>query len=945
MTAAHRSVLRIRFGIGITFLLLAVGCSDTNAPTTGGLNVSVTTTGGDLDLDGYLVTVDGAGPQPVAASGQVALLGLATGSHAIELSGVAINCTVTGGTSRSITIIGGETAELSFAVACVATGVQIIVATTGVDIDPDGYAVAVDGAAPVTVAVNGTVNITRLSAGSHTVVLTDVVTNCPVGGQNPRTVTIAMGEVAPVGFPVTCLATTGSIAISTATTGMDLDANGYTVQVDNATPRTLAVNATTTFEGLSAGDHSITLDGTAANCTAAGDNPRTVSVTTGRVTRDTARTTFQVSCVATTGVIEVTSATSGLDLDANGYTVQVDGSAPRALGVEGTTAFEDLSAGEHSVTLAGAAANCTAAGSNPRTVAVTTGGVTRDTARTTFAISCTAVTGVIEVTSVTSGVNLDQNGYVVSLNSATVQPLATNGVVRFGGVSGGNHQVALADAAPNCPVSGENPRTLSVTTGGLTRDTARTTFDVVCQPATGTAQIITTTTGTDLDQNGYFMGVDCDSYYGCYWSYHTEQMTVNDTVTLSGVPTGHHTFQLDDVAVNCVVGGANPRSVHVAGGTTTDVVFAVTCYALGSIQVSAATTGVDPDPDGYGVTVQRPGFAKGSTIPTNGSGTISGLLPGDYGVTLSGVSANCDVAGANPRTVTVVGGGTASILYDVACAQAARLALSLTVNGNTDIHAVNVNGTGLTRLTTAPAYDHGPAWSPNGAKLAFWSARDGNDEIYVMNQDGLGVERLTNHPNVDFRPRWSPDGAKIAFVSTRDGNFEIYVMDAGGTNLTRLTQHAGTDADPVWSPDGSKIAFWSDRESNGDIYVMSANGSGVTRLTTNNVLDIQPEWSPDGTKLVFSRLTGCDYYSSFCDYDLHVMNANGSGEVPLMTGSSDTDAAWSPDGRWIAFTASVCESYYYGCYNIYKAVHVVRPDGTRLVEVLRDAFYPAWRRP
>src|SRR5436190_2209264 len=217
--------------------------------------------------------------------------------------------------------------------------------------------------------------------------------------------------------------TTGAIRIALTTTGADPDADGYAVTLDGTAPRTVGVNATLVLRDLGTGSHSVALAGLAANCPVAADNPRTVSVTTGAVKRDTARTTFQVTCVATTAVIEVAAATSGIDIDPDGYTVQVDGSAARALAVGGTTRFEGLAAGSHTVTLTGAAANCPVAPDNPRAVSVTTGAVTRDTARTTFQVTCGAATGSIQVTAATAGIDLDPNGYAVQVDGTSLRQL------------------------------------------------------------------------------------------------------------------------------------------------------------------------------------------------------------------------------------------------------------------------------------------------------------------------------------------------------------------------------------------------------------------------------------------------------------------------------------------------------------------------------------------
>src|SRR5207247_1768463 len=241
-----------------------------------------------------------------------------------------------------------------------------------------------------------------------------------------------------------------------------------TVRVEAGTGQTLAVPGTIRFEGLQAGSHTVTLAGAATNCPVAADNPRTVSVTTGAVKRDTARTTFQVTCVATTAVIEVAAATSGIDIDPDGYTVQVDGSAARALAVGGTTRFEGLAAGSHTVTLTGAAANCPVAPDNPRALSVTTGAVTRDTARTTlqvtggaardtartlFQVTCVAVTGSIEVKAATSGVDFTPNGYSVLIDVGSLAPLPVNGATTVGGLTAGDHTVRLVGPAGNCTIA------------------------------------------------------------------------------------------------------------------------------------------------------------------------------------------------------------------------------------------------------------------------------------------------------------------------------------------------------------------------------------------------------------------------------------------------------------------------------------------------------------
>ncbi|HEX9755751.1 MAG TPA: hypothetical protein VGA42_08580 [Gemmatimonadales bacterium] len=278
-------------------LLAAAGCSGDppTGPTVGALSVSVSTNGGDLDLDGYAVKVDAVLIQTVGVIGTRVFADLTPGPHQVELTGVAGNCLVTPGSSRSVTVTHGDTVRVAFLVGCAATGVEVSAPTTGIDPAPT-YTVLVDGAVSGFVRPNITTNITRLAEGSHEVALTDVAPNCTVATPNPSSVVVVARQVVPVSFTVRCVAATGSIAVTTVTTGSDLDPSGYRLQVDAGPTYAQPINRTATFAQLAAGDHSVHLQGVTKNCTVDGENPRTVRVTAGGPTRDTARVTFQVTC-------------------------------------------------------------------------------------------------------------------------------------------------------------------------------------------------------------------------------------------------------------------------------------------------------------------------------------------------------------------------------------------------------------------------------------------------------------------------------------------------------------------------------------------------------------------------------------------------------------------------------------------------------------------------
>jgi TolB protein len=95
------------------------------------------------------------------------------------------------------------------------------------------------------------------------------------------------------------------------------------------------------------------------------------------------------------------------------------------------------------------------------------------------------------------------------------------------------------------------------------------------------------------------------------------------------------------------------------------------------------------------------------------------------------------------------------------------------------------DGTGITQLTY-DVTDTNPEASPDGKKVAFMSQRDGNWEVYVMNIDGSGIQRLTNNGDTDGLPIWSPDGQTIAFASDRNGEWAVWAMNPDGSNQRML---------------------------------------------------------------------------------------------------------------------------------------------------------------
>ena len=147
-------------------------------------------------------------------------------------------------------------------------------------------------------------------------------------------------------------------------------------------------------------------------------------------------------------------------------------------------------------------------------------------------------------------------------------------------------------------------------------------------------------------------------------------------------------------------------------------------------------------------------------------------------------------------------------------------------------------------LTSDPAPDWAPHWSPDGTTIAFYSARTGDREIWKMPAAGGAATRLTDSPGLDAGSNWSPDGGEIAFRSERAGSSDIGVVSADGSRLRQLTDHPGSDGLPSWSPDGRWLAFTSNRTGSEQIWVMPSAGGEGEPLTA--IPARSPRWSADG---------------------------------------------------------------------------------------------------
>jgi hypothetical protein len=229
----------------------------------------------------------------------------------------------------------------------------------------------------------------------------------------------------------------------------------------------------------------------------------------------------------------------------------------------------------------------------------------------------------------------------------------------------------------------------------------------------------------------------------------------------------------------------------------------------GNVTVTVSTTGEFLDPDGYTVTVIG---TDSRSVGINGSITFRDLGAGDHEIELTGIAASCALAGQNPRTVTVIQGGTTTEVFEVICGSA-----GLPYPPSPTIADITFDFSTYDRR--APGSDNWPmTWADDGHQYAAWGDGGGFGGTNSSGRVSLGVARIegsaTLHNGFNVWGGKDPEnpatfnGKSYGIISI-DGVFYMWVSPgSGGRNYSEARIYRSTDHGASWT--GANWAFAQD---------------------------------------------------------------------------------------------------------------------------------------
>ncbi len=247
-----------------------------------------------------------------------------------------------------------------------------------------------------------------------------------------------------------------------------------------------------------------------------------------------------------------------------------------------------------------------------------------------------------------------------------------------------------------------------------------------------------------------------------------------------------------------------------------------------------------------------------------------------------------------------------------------------------------------------------PTLSPDGTRVACAIAQANREKneyvgaLWAGPADGSApLRRFTRGEARDSLPVWSPDGRWIAFVSNRSGQKEIWLIPADGGEARQVTYTPHGAKDPRWAPDSCALAFTAERGPDDPTPQAGAFETAEERKKRREAADKAKREEPlRHARLRYKHDTTGLWEGRWIHIWVQALDAAGEsvGDPRQVTDGpyDDSPAAWSPDGRWIAFSSNRTPE---GDVNLVSDVFVVPAGGGEPQQLTRStgpAHDPAW---
>jgi serine/threonine-protein kinase len=318
-------------------------------------------------------------------------------------------------------------------------------------------------------------------------------------------------------------------------------------------------------------------------------------------------------------------------------------------------------------------------------------------------------------------------------------------------------------------------------------------------------------------------------------------------------------------------------------------------------------------------------------------------LPGGKAVLFTAHRKSRDFNEAALEVVVLASGERKLVLSGGSYGRYARSGHLVYVNGTTlfavpfDLARLAVTGSPvpiLENVATSTAEGGGQFDFSGTGRLAYVTAENTVSEYPAVwvNRKGETTTLLAERGTYG-NPRLSPDGRRLALTALREGNWDIWVYDLERGVPTRLTFDEAAETEQIWSPDGRELVYSSDKSGFDNLHRKRADGSGeAERLTEAEESQWASSWSRSGQIALTASAKGAAF-------DVEVMPSTGEHKPEPFLGTPfrETDADFSPDGRWLAYASN--ES---GRLEVY-----VRPypaGGGRWQVSDGGGAYPRWSR-